>query len=268
MTSELQLSRARMRYEEDGYYLAQEPVFPPDLIARAVAGMDAVRNGEYDTGREPQPSGWKPGDDPSRLCKIEQPQFGSHALRDLLRYPDLGRMAASLTKADRVQVWWVQLLVKPSAPAGSVATANVGWHQDRYYWNAWEEGSDLFTAWIALSDVREDCGPMRFVRGSHRWGLLPSIDFFAQDIAAQKRDIPVPSGAEWNEAAAVLPRGGVSFHDDLTLHASGPNVSGAPRRSLAVHLRTERSKPVNDLRAGLAAFIDDSDLCPVIYGTA
>ena len=108
---------------------------------------------------------------------------------------------------------------------------------------------------------------MRFVRGSHRWGLLSSIDFFAQDIAGQKRDIPVPPGAEWNETAAVLPPGGVSFHDDLTLHASGSNGSGAPRRSLAVHLRTERSRPVNDVRVGLAAFIDDYDLCPVIYGT-
>jgi hypothetical protein len=257
---------ARAQYERDGYYLAADPVFPADLVARAVIGMDEVRAGRYDTGRPPQPSAWKPGDDPSRLCKIEQPQFANRALRELLSWPALGELAASLTGAPRVQAWWVQLLVKPSTSADAAAATNVGWHQDRYYWSIWEEGSELFTAWIALSDVREECGAMRFVRGSHRWGLLPSNDFFAQDIAGQKRTIPVPEGEEWRETAAVLPAGGVSIHDDYTLHASGPNTSGSPRRSLAVHLRTERSRPVDGARTGLAEFIDDPELCPVIYG--
>jgi len=255
----------RSGYEASGFYLADSPVFPADLVERAVAGMDAVRNGDYDTGRPPQPSAWKPGDDPDRLCKIEQPQFASHALRELLRYPALGQLAASLTAAETVQVWWVQLLVKPSLPPGVPTSTNVGWHQDRYYWSVWEEGSELFTAWIALSDVREESGPMRFIRGSHRWGLLPSNDFFAQDIAGQRRAIPIPAGEEWRETPAILPPGGVSFHDDYTLHASGPNVSGSPRRSLAVHLRTEKSRPVNDCRTGLAEFIDAPELCPIIY---
>jgi hypothetical protein len=256
----------RSRYEADGFYLSPKPIFPPDLVESAVQGMDRVRAGDYDTGRPPQPSAWKPGDDPNRLCKIEQPQFASQSLRDLLRFPALGQAAAALTGAKRIQVWWVQLLVKPSLHAGSPALTNVGWHQDRYYWSIWEEGSELFTAWIALSDVREECGAMRFVRGSHRWGLLPANDFFAQDIAGQKQAFPVPDGSSWSECAAVLPSGGVSFHDDYTLHASGPNTSGSPRRSLAVHLRTERSRPVGDARMGLAEFIDDTELCPVIYG--
>jgi hypothetical protein len=253
-------------YDRDGFALVQEPVLPADLVRRAVAGMDEVRAGRYDTGRPPQPSAWKPGDDPNRLCKIEQPQFANRAIGELLRHPALGEIAASLTGARRVQAWWVQLLVKPSLPPGAVAATNVGWHQDRYYWSVWEEGSELFTAWIALSDVEEACGAMRFVRGSHRWGLLPANDFYAQDIASQQRSFPIPEGAEWSEVAAVLPAGGVSFHDDLTLHASGPNTSGSPRRSLAVHLRTERSRPVGDARTGLAEFIDDRELCPVIYG--
>ena len=256
------------RYEADGFYLAQEPVLPADAVANTVAGMDAVREGRYDTGRAPQPSAWKPGDDPARLCKIEQPQFASHAIRELLRHPALGRLAAELTGAERVQVWWVQLLVKPSLPAGTTGATNVGWHQDRYYWSVWEEGSELFTAWIALSDVREECGAMRFVPGSHRWGLLPENDFFAQDIAGQKKALSIPEGAEWQEVVATLPPGGVSFHDDYTLHASGPNLSGSPRRSLAVHLRTERSRPAGNARTGLAEFIDDTELCPVIYGHA
>ncbi|HLJ56492.1 MAG TPA: phytanoyl-CoA dioxygenase family protein [Chthonomonadaceae bacterium] len=266
MTGRNEAAGARAQYEADGFYLAQWPLFPAELVERAAAGLEAVRAGEYDTGRAPQPSPWKPGDDPNTLCKIEQPQFASRALRDLLRCPALGEMAAALTGARRVQAWWVQGLVKPSLPRGVSGGTNVGWHQDRHYWNIWDEGSELFTAWIALSDVREESGAMRFVPGSHRWGLMPHNDFFAQELAAQREAMRAPNGAEWRETAAVLPPGGVSFHDDFTLHASGPNVSDAPRRSLAVHLRTERSRPVGDARTGLTQFIDDLDLCPVIYG--
>ena len=258
----------RTAYENDGFFITHEPVMPPALIASAVEGMDAVRRGAYDTGRPPQPSMWNPGDDENALCKIEQPQMANRAIRELLRYPALGELAAALTGATIVQVWWVQLLYKPSSDASAKTTgSNIGWHQDRSYWGIWEEGSELFTAWIALSDVRaETCGPMRFVRGSHRWGLLPESDFFAQDLTGQRSAIGLPEGAKWEEAPALLPPGGVSFHDDYTLHGSGPNMSGAPRRSFAVHLRTQNSRPVNDERRGLAAFIDDPEVCPVIYG--
>ena len=90
---------ARQRYDADGFFLHREPLFPSDLVARAVEGMDAVRRGEYDTGREPQPSHWKPGEDLGKLCKIAQPQFASRAIRSLIRYPALGALAAELTGA-------------------------------------------------------------------------------------------------------------------------------------------------------------------------
>jgi hypothetical protein len=252
------------RYAADGFTIHPEPILPPEIVARAVAGMDAVRAGEYDTGVPPQPSPWKPGDDPRKLCKIEMPQVASRAIMELIRYPALGELAAAVTGASWVQVWWVQLLYKP--PADPAMPTNIGWHQDRHYWQVWEEGSELFTAWVALSDVTPESGPMRFVRGSHRWGCLGGSDFYGQDHAAQRAALPVPEGAAWEEVAAILPPGGVSFHHNLTLHASGPNHSGAPRRSFALHMRTGRSRPVDDLRRGLTAFIDDPAYCPVIFG--
>ena len=50
-----------------------------------------------------------------------------------------------------------------------------------------------------------------------------------------------------------------------TLHASGPNFEDAPRRSLAIHARSEKSRPVDDLRAGLTEFIDYQWACPVMH---
>jgi hypothetical protein len=277
--------KARAQYEADGFYIHSQPIVPAECVHRAIAGMDAVRAGEYDTGVPPQPSPWNPGDDPRKLCKIEMPQVASRAIMELIRHPALGELAAAITGASWVQVWWVQLLYKP--PATEAAPTNVGWHQDRHYWQVWEgaegtppraltgegftpsargpDGSGLFTAWVALSDVTRASGPMRFVRGSHRWGYLGGSDFYGQDHASQQAAFPLPEGALWEEVEAVLPPGGVSFHHNLTLHASGPNRSDVPRRSFALHMRTERSRPVEDRRHGLTAFIDDPSYCPVIY---
>jgi ectoine hydroxylase-related dioxygenase (phytanoyl-CoA dioxygenase family) len=266
--SALSPTPAREDYRADGFYIASYPVLPADLVRRASDGMDALRRGEYDTGIPPETSMWNPGDDPSKLCKIEQPQRASRAIYELIRSPALGELAAEITGATRVQVWWVQLLYKPPTLAGAPETTNVGWHQDRHYWSDWEEGSELFTAWVALSDVTEESGPMRFVRGSHRWGLWQAGgDFFAQDLSGQKGAIRTPEGETWEEATALLPPGGVSFHDNLTYHGSGPNRSNAPRRSFALHMRTQNSRPTNDERKGLTRYLDDPSVCPVIYGS-
>ena len=98
---------------------------------------------------------------------------------------------------------------------------------------------------------------MRFVRGSHGWGLLDDGGFYRQDLDDQRDAIPVPDGRSWEEVPALLPAGGASFHHCLTFHGSGPNLSAGPRRSLAIHMRTENSAPVDGRRAGLTAFIDD-----------
>lgn len=253
------------RYRAEGFEIRAERVIPSVVVDRAVAGMEAIQAGCYETGVPPQPSYWNPGDDPGKLCKIEMPQVASRAIKELLCCPALGSLAAAVTGAKWVQVWWVQLLSKPPARPDMPRQTHVGWHQDRHYWQVWEEGSGLFTAWVALSDVTAEAGPMRFVPGSHRWGLQES-DFYGQDHEEQRRRIRVPEGEEWQEVPAILPPGGVSFHHCLTYHGSGENRTPHPRRSLAVHLRTETSRPVEDARKGLTQFIDDPAYCPVIYG--
>jgi ectoine hydroxylase-related dioxygenase (phytanoyl-CoA dioxygenase family) len=256
---------ARAHYGADGFYLHTTSLFPDALLRNATAGQEAVKRGEYETGTPPQNSYWNPGDDERKLVKIEMSQLANRAIWELVTYPALGEMAAAITGAQWVQIWWTQLLIKPPADAEGAGSPNIGWHQDRHYWQIWEEGSELFTAWVALSDVTAEAGPMRFVRGSHRWGLRNLSDFYGQDHEAQRDKIQVPGGAAWEEVAAILPSGGVSFHHNLTYHGSGPNRSGQPRRSFALHLRTEKSRPVDDARRGLTQFIDDPAYCPVIY---
>jgi ectoine hydroxylase-related dioxygenase (phytanoyl-CoA dioxygenase family) len=229
--------------------------------------MDAIRFGSYDTGTPPLPSPWNPGDDVGKLCKIEMPQLANKGVYELATHPALARLAAKVTGASMVQVWWVQLLYKPPVNPVSIISTNVGWHQDRQYWSTWADGSELFTAWVAVSDVSSDAGrPMRFVRGSHKWGSMNQGDFFGQDHEAQRQEISPPEGTKWEKIEAILPPGGVSFHQSLTYHASGPNLTNGPRRSFAIHMRTERSEPRSGLKEGDAEFIDLPSHCPVVFG--
>lgn len=262
--AELLTSATLDDYTRDGFTRSAGPVLPPDVVAEAVAGMDAVREGDYDTGQAPPPSPWNPGDDPNVLCKIELPNRASHGIRTLLSDPRLGAFVADAAGAEAVQVWWVQLLVKPPTTEPNAATA-VGWHQDYLYWrDNWASADGLLTAWVALSDVTDDAGPMSFVPGSQRWGLFEEGDFFGQDNDALRDGIAVPEGETWTEVVGTLPPGGVSLHHSLTFHGSGRNTSGRLRRSFAVHLRTEAARPT--VKSGLTTYLDDFELNPVIYG--
>ncbi len=258
---------ARDRYRRDGFFFSP-PIIPADLIERVTARMDAVMAGEYETGEPPRRS-WNPGDDPKRIRKIDQAHLSDRTIYELASHPAIGHWAAALLGAKRVQLWASQMLYKPpvgpvgpGSPGGGVS-GNVGWHQDKQYWKYLD--GELFTAWVAVSDVTGASGPMRFLRGSHRWGLLDSGDFFGHDHEAQRKEIPVPEGESWEEVEAVLRPGAVSFHDRHTYHASGPNVSDAPRRSFAFHLRTENARPVEGRTDYYVQHLDDPAYCPVLY---
>ena len=260
----MKTAELRERYGQDGYYIHGASILSPELLARTTRGLEEVCEGMYDTGLEPAERLWNPGDDPRTLRKIEQPQLANYALREAINAPLLGQLAGALTDAGKVQVWWVQLLYKPGTPRIETVEVktSVGWHQDQAYWKEWEDGSELFTAWLALSDVTPEAGPMVFIPGSHRWGLLKGGDFFGQDLNAVQSTFSIPPGEQWSEVINALPPGGVSFHHRLLIHGSRPNNSLLPRRSLAIHMRTEKSNP----RPGswVTRYLDQPAISPMI----
>lgn len=248
-------------FEDQGYYFT-DPIIPPELTASAIDHMDAVIAGDYETGTEPHSRRWNPGEAPDQLCKIDQPHLSDHTIYKIISHPAIGQWAAKILNANFVQVWAVQLLFKP--PGGSTQ-GNIGWHQDMQHWKTWWQG-DVFTAWLALSDIHPNSGPMRFVHGSHKWGLNPNPSFFfsEHDHQTQQNAIPKPSDATWQEVPALLPAGSVSYHHRHTYHGSGPNHATTPRRSFAIHLRTEKSTPL-DGNNYYTDHLNDEAFCPIIY---
>ena len=248
------------QYKQNGFYILSQQVIPDPVLANARKGMIAVRDGTFDMGMAPTEH---PGYDPGRLCKINNPHRSDRGLHRLVTCPELGGQVAAITGSQRIQVWASQLLIKPP---GSEAAGHVGWHQDRQYWRMWQEDEGLCTVWIALEDVKEASGPMCFVKGSHRWGFLNQGDFFNNDQEALREEITVPEDESWEEVSAILPAGGISVHHCLTYHGSGPNTSPDSRWALAVHLRDERSHPVEEEVNYYTSHLDDPHISPMMFG--
>jgi ectoine hydroxylase-related dioxygenase (phytanoyl-CoA dioxygenase family) len=253
------VASARAQFEADGLYLAPAPVIPAELVQRAVQHMDDVMNCKYDTGVPPEYRSWNPGDSPTALRKLNETHISDFTIHELITHPALGKLAAELTGAKMIQVWATQLLYKP--PSATHEKNSVGWHQDRQYWKYWD--GEVFTAWVALSDVTAESGPMKLIRGSHQWGEKEGGDFFSSNMDEQRRAIESQSGGKWEEVEAVLPPGGVSFHHRLTVHGSGQNRSNVARRSFAIHMRTEKSRPATENY--YTTNLDDPMLRPIIY---
>jgi len=230
-------SALKEQFDRSGFLLGPS-LLDPSLVGEANRQMDRVIAGEYATGVEPLGRNVPPGGDATRIAKIDQPHHSDPAIAELLAASGIGAFAAELMGAERIEMWALQLLHKP--PSGA-ASANVGWHQDEDYWHDWSEG-EVFTCWLALSDVTAQSGPLRFVPRSHTWGFLASGNFFEGDLDALRGGMQVPEGERWEEVPAVLAPGAASFHHRRTIHGSGPNEAAGPRRSYAIHLRTERSR--------------------------
>lgn len=259
-------AHARELYREHGLVIVPR-LLSDDLLKRGNEHIDGVLRGEYETGRAPYTYGHVPGIEmlkQGRLVKIDQPQYADRTVLEIISQPVLGEYAAAITGASMVQVWAVQLLVKPPSPAKE--GANVGWHQDNQYWHTWwTPESEIFTMWLAMSEVPEDCGPMKMVPGSHHWGFLNQGDFFGQNQQELREQIKVPQGQHWHEISASMGIGQASFHHKFTFHGSGPNRSNQERRSFAIHMRTQNSQILPG-DTNYAKELPLQHISPVIYG--
>lgn len=222
-------------YQENGYWISPK-LISDEQLEQLRLSMDRVFNGEYTTGRAPW-SNWSGG---SGLRQANNSHWADDTIRQLATNPQIGEIAATLLAANSVRVWHDQLLYKPGDPA-SQASANVGWHQDYFFWQCAAEPT-LITAWVAFDDVTLDNGCMQAVPGSHKWGLCNVSDFHEQDLQKQEEALRKSDGRTFAPVPLNMKAGQVSFHHALTFHGSGPNVTAAPRRSLAIHLMSENTR--------------------------
>ena len=105
------------------------------------------------------------------------------------------------------------------------------YHQDNFYFLC-APADHAVTAWIALDDVDEANGCLRYIGGSHREGLLPHTEVPGEPYNLA----PEPTLIDLcREALALVNKGGVVFHHSETLHTSHRNTSDRWRRGYATH---------------------------------
>lgn len=142
-------------------------------------------------------------------------------IRRLLLQPALGRYVADLAGIDGVRIWHDQALVKEPY---SNPTA---FHLDVPYWSF--TSADAITIWLALDDATIQNGCLYYVPGSHLARKFDNVGITSR-LGSLFEIYP-----EWAEVAPVpcpVPAGGALFHNGLTFHGAGANMTPGRRRAM------------------------------------
>lgn len=108
----------------------------------------------------------------------------------------------------------------------------VTWHQDATYWGLSDDA--VCTAWLALSEVPVETGPMRFWPGSHAMDQLPHADTFHEhNLLSRGQEVAVAVPEE-EAVTAPLAAGEISLHHVKLVHGSVPNRGADRRVGLAI----------------------------------
>jgi ectoine hydroxylase-related dioxygenase (phytanoyl-CoA dioxygenase family) len=133
----------------------------------------------------------------------------------------LGEIAGTLAGVEGVRIWHDQALIKP--PYGNPTA----WHLDNPYWSF--SSRDSISIWVALDDATLANGCMWYLPGTHKLARWDNAS-----IGQNMRDI-FKFYPEWEsiEAVAVpVPAGSAVFHNGLTAHGAGANMTPRPRRAM------------------------------------
>ena len=162
--------------------------------------------------------------------KIDTPFLKHPAFRTLALDERLTTLLADFPGGQRPLLKGDQILMKPPH-FGSAKP----YHQDNFYFRILP-ADHLITAWIALDDVDEANGCLRYIEGSHKNTLLSH-----EPLAGEPYNlVPNPDLIDFKkEALAPVGKGGVVFHHSRTLHSSYRNGSDRWRGGYASHWVTD-----------------------------
>ena len=105
------------------------------------------------------------------------------------------------------------------------------WHQDASYWGL--SGTNIVSAWVAITPSTVENGCMRFMPGSHR-NPLPHDDK-THDDNLLSRGQTIRDGIDETKAVdIVLQPGEYAFFDSNMAHASLPNRSADDRIGISI----------------------------------
>ena len=224
--SAVNAKKIKERFDADGYFVWEE-LYSPAEVARKRAYIEQIV-----TNRDRWPSrmfiygaAGTDSDDDAVPTAIHTGHLHDWTFIDWARDERILRVVRPLL-GDDVAVYNTSVFMKP--PRSPVV---IPWHQDQAYYAVTTEF--LVACWVALTDVTMDNGALKYLRGGHRCGVLPTdpprdanaattFDREVVDIdPSQIVDVPVRAGS-------------AIFHHSLVPHYSGPNRTDSPRWAIAL----------------------------------
>ncbi|MBK35184.1 MAG: phytanoyl-CoA dioxygenase [Gemmatimonadetes bacterium] len=142
-------------------------------------------------------------------------------MRELIYDRRIGRMGAELAGVEGLRVWHDQALFKP--PFGNPTA----WHLDNPYWSF--SSRDSLSIWIALDDATLENGCMWYIPGSHKMATYENVGI-DQNLGGLFE--VYPAWKEIDPVAVPARAGDAVWHNGLTAHGAGANMTRHPRRAM------------------------------------
>jgi len=158
--------------------------------------------------------------------KVSLPFKKDQRFRDFILSPKLRDILRHLLDGNEPLLCTDQIFMKPPKHGSAKP-----YHQDNAYFQCFPDGH-VITAWVALDDVDESNGCLRYIDGSHLEPLLPHTP-----VEGETHNMtPDPALVDLSrESLGIVNKGGVVFHHSNVLHTSHRNHSDRWRRGYASH---------------------------------
>ena len=225
------------KFKIDGF-LTVEELLTSDEVQALESHTDRIAAGKAD--HIPDTSTWfeeghEASDAPEQERVLSVFKLFNLAVYDQIMWqhvthPKIVEIVSELLGTENIKMYGDQLFMKPPEKGSAIP-----WHQDSASWCDIFP-MDLVTAWTAIDHAGEDNGCLRFVPGTHRWGMLVGETPGQGIYPGQSKPFDDDFGGErWPIVPVPLRPGSISFHHSLTLHSSSANTSDRRRRGYAVH---------------------------------
>jgi phytanoyl-CoA hydroxylase len=154
----------------------------------------------------------------------------SDLVRELMIDERIGKLAATLAGVEGIRIWHDQALFKrPWANP-------TAWHLDTPFWSFSDRNA--ISIWVALDDATLENGCLYFIPGSHK---ITSYDKISIGKNMDGIFETYPQLAQAPAMAAPMRAGSCSFHNGLTVHGAGPNMTPGWRRAMTCAYMPEGS---------------------------
>jgi ectoine hydroxylase-related dioxygenase (phytanoyl-CoA dioxygenase family) len=168
-------------------------------------------------GEEYVQQAWMPVNDPLDAVIHMIVLRHDPVLKRFVQHPRILSVVSQLMSPN-IKLYYDQVFAKP--PYGGANR----YHQDSVFWKFFAR-QDLVTCWLAVDDSTVGNGCVRYLPGSHRFGLM-DWDYLPYLLVEELLD---------HEVMVPVRAGDAIFHHSLTLHCSGPNTTPARRWGWAMH---------------------------------